>query len=177
MTKATFVNFFYRSYQFYWLMLLLYPGELYRLLGASSLNICWLFLRELKTNCVLLDWNWSRRRKQRNFEAIFYTTFTSQWEVIINSWCWYVYNITLRGIMIICYLDLQLPMQSVPITSNVVSLNPAQARCTRYNINVCQWFSLGTAVSSTNKTDHILVFHDITEILLKVALNTINLNI
>jgi hypothetical protein len=51
--------------------------------------------------------------------------------------------------MIICYLDLQLPMQSVPITSNVVSSNPAQAGCTRYNINVCQWFSLGTAVSTT----------------------------
>ena len=33
-----------------------------------------------------------------------------------------------------------------------------------------QWFSLGTAVSSTNKTD----CHDITEILWKVALNTIN---
>jgi hypothetical protein len=33
-----------------------------------------------------------------------------------------------------------------------------------------QWFSLGTLVSSINKTDH----HDITEILLKVALNTIN---
>ena len=32
-------------------------------------------------------------------------------------------------------------------------------------------FSLGTLVSSTNKTDH----HDITEILLKVALNTITL--
>jgi hypothetical protein len=35
------------------------------------------------------------------------------------------------------------------------------------------WFSLGTPVSSTNKsikTDR----HDITEILLKVALNTIN---
>jgi hypothetical protein len=32
-----------------------------------------------------------------------------------------------------------------------------------------QWFSLGTPVSSTNKTDR----HDITEILLKVALNTI----
>jgi hypothetical protein len=31
---------------------------------------------------------------------------------------------------------------------------------------VCQWFSPGTPVSSTNKTDH----HDITEILLKVAL-------
>jgi len=34
-----------------------------------------------------------------------------------------------------------------------------------------QWFSPGTPVSSTNKTD----CHDITEILLKVALNTINL--
>jgi hypothetical protein len=31
------------------------------------------------------------------------------------------------------------------------------------------WFSVGTPVSSTNKTVH----HDITEILLKVALNTI----
>jgi hypothetical protein len=33
-----------------------------------------------------------------------------------------------------------------------------------------QWFSLGTPVSSTNKTDR----HDITEILLKVALDIIN---
>ena len=32
-----------------------------------------------------------------------------------------------------------------------------------------QWFSLGTPVSSTNKSDH----HHITEILLKVAFNTI----
>ena len=44
---------------------------------------------------------------------------------------------------------------------------------------VCQWltagrwFSLGTSVSSSNKTDH----HDVTEILLKVALNTITLTI
>jgi hypothetical protein len=33
-----------------------------------------------------------------------------------------------------------------------------------------QWFSLGAPVSSANKTDH----DDITEILLKVALSTIN---
>ena len=32
-----------------------------------------------------------------------------------------------------------------------------------------RWFSPGTLVSSTNKTDH----HDITEILPKVALNTL----
>jgi hypothetical protein len=34
-----------------------------------------------------------------------------------------------------------------------------------------RWFSPGTPVSSTNKTDR----HDIVEILLKVALNTITL--
>ena len=33
-----------------------------------------------------------------------------------------------------------------------------------------RWFSPGTPVSSTNKSNR----HDITEILLKVALNTIN---
>jgi hypothetical protein len=36
-----------------------------------------------------------------------------------------------------------------------------------------QWFSPGNPVSSTNKTD----CHDITEILLKVALNTITLTL
>jgi hypothetical protein len=38
---------------------------------------------------------------------------------------------------------------------------------------VGMWFSPGTLLSSTNKTDH----HDITEILLKVALNTISLTL
>jgi hypothetical protein len=50
-----------------------------------------------------------------------------------------------------------------------------RARCPTLCDNVCQclatgrWFSLGTPVSSTNETYH----HDIAEILLKVALNTI----
>jgi hypothetical protein len=50
-----------------------------------------------------------------------------------------------------------------------------RARCTTLCDKVCQWlatgrwFSPGPPVSSTNKTDH----HDIIEILLKVALNTI----
>ena len=63
-------------------------------------------------------------------------------------------------------------MQSVSITTNVVSSNPAPAICDK----VCQWFatgrwfSPGPPVSSINKTDR----HNITEILLKVALNTIN---
>jgi hypothetical protein len=50
-----------------------------------------------------------------------------------------------------------------------------RARCTTLCDKVCQWlatgrwFSPGPPVSSTNKTDR----HDITEILLKVALKTI----
>ena len=73
-------------------------------------------------------------------------------------------------------MDLQLPMQSVSITTDVVSSNIVKARCTTLCDKVCQWlaaglwFSLGTPVSSTNKAD----CHDIAEILLKVALNTIN---
>jgi hypothetical protein len=69
--------------------------------------------------------------------------------------------------LIVWYLDLQLPMQSVAIS--------IRARCTTLYDIVCQWlatgrwFSPGPPVSSTNKTDR----HDITEILLKVALSTI----
>jgi hypothetical protein len=55
--------------------------------------------------------------------------------------------------------------------------NISESYCdTTIGDQVCQWltsdlwFSLGTPVSSTNKTDR----HDTTEILLKVALNTIN---
>ena len=68
----------------------------------------------------------------------------------------------------------------MPITTNVVTLNPAHGGV--YSIQcdkVCQSlatgrrFSQGTLVSSTNKTDS----HDITEILLKVALNTITITI
>ena len=50
-----------------------------------------------------------------------------------------------------------------------------KARCTtlcdkiRQLLATGRWFSPGTPVSSTNKTDH----HDINEILLKVVLNTI----
>jgi hypothetical protein len=43
--------------------------------------------------------------------------------------------------------------------------------CQRFTTDL--WFSPGTPVSSTNKTD----CHDITEILLKVALNTITLKL
>ena len=62
-------------------------------------------------------------------------------------------------------------MQSVPNTTNVASSNPLRRGVldtTLYEqvcqwLGTAQWFSLGTPVSSTNKTD----FQDITEILLK----------
>ena len=41
------------------------------------------------------------------------------------------------------------------------------------SLATCQWFSPGTLVSSTNKTD----CHDIAEILLKMALNAISQNL
>jgi hypothetical protein len=47
-----------------------------------------------------------------------------------------------------------------------------RARCTPLCDKVCQWLALDPPVSSTNKTDRHIC-HDITEILLKVALNTI----
>jgi len=61
-----------------------------------------------------------------------------------------------------------------------VSSNPTQAIQHYRNDYVIKfdsdatgwWFSLGTPVSTTNKTDH----QDITEILLKMVLSTINPN-
>jgi len=37
-------------------------------------------------------------------------------------------------VVIVWLLDLQLPMQSVPITTNVVSSNSIQMMCTQYTI-------------------------------------------
>jgi hypothetical protein len=64
--------------------------------------------------------------------------------------------------MYICIEDLQLSMQSVPITTKVVSLKPVHDEVYSKHWlcdKVCQWlatgwwFSLGTPVSSTYKTD------------------------
>jgi len=65
-------------------------------------------------------------------------------------------------------------VQSVPITTNIVSSNPVHGKVYLIQHYVIKFVSdlqqVGTPVSSTNKTDR----HDITEILFKVALNTIN---
>ena len=73
-------------------------------------------------------------------------------------------------------IGLTLPVQSVPITTKVVSLNPTHSEAYSIQHYVAKflsdlrWFSLGTPVPSTNKTDS----HDITKILLKVAVSNIS---
>ena len=67
-----------------------------------------------------------------------------------------------------------IPVQSVPITTE--GSNPVHGEVystqhyVRKFVSDLRWFSSGTPVSSTNKTDH----HDITEILLKVTLSIVN---
>jgi hypothetical protein len=69
------------------------------------------------------------------------------------------------------------PVQSVPITTKVVSLNPVHGEVYSIQHYVIKFVSDlwqvddFSPVSSTNKTDR----HDVTEILLKVLLNTITL--
>ena len=76
-------------------------------------------------------------------------------------------------------LDLQLPEQSVAITTKDESSNTADGAVYSIQYYVIKfvsalvtgrWFSPGTPISSTNKTE----CHYITEILLKVAFNTIS---
>jgi hypothetical protein len=71
----------------------------------------------------------------------------SSWYRLIITWRSSITHRVRLGRDRIWWLDLQLPMQSVPITTDIVSSNP----------------TTGTSVSSTNKTDR----HDITKILSK----------
>ena len=79
--------------------------------------------------------------------------------------------------------DLQLPIQSVPITSTVLRSKPAHGEVYSIQPNVKKfasylwqmgrWFSPGTPVSLTNKT----VRHDITELILLKHHNRTHKNI
>ena len=66
-------------------------------------------------------------------------------------------------------------MQSVPITTNVMSSNHAHENSIQHYeikfVSAGWWFTPGTTVSSTNKIDS----RDIAELLLKVALNTMTI--
>ena len=79
-------------------------------------------------------------------------------------------------VLIIWLLDLQLPMQPVPITTKVVSSNPTNGEVYSIQHYVIKCVSdllvkqvAGFLQELWFPPDH----HDITEILLKVALNTV----
>ena len=83
--------------------------------------------------------------------------------------------------MIIYFLDLQLPIQSVPITTKVVSSNPTHYELYMYSIQhyviklvsdlwQVVFFHKYPGFFSTNKTDSHYIL--VTEILLKVAFKT-----
>ena len=96
-----------------------------------------------------------------------------------NNLC--MYEKPIHTFFVLCgraVVDLQLPMKSVHITTNVLSSNSAHSDVYSIQHYVIKfvgdlwqgvWFSPGTPVSSTNKIDHDYI----TKILLKVALNTI----
>jgi len=75
-------------------------------------------------------------------------------------------------IVIVWWLDFQLPVLSVSITTNFVCSTPVQHVVKFVSYLTGQWISSGTPVSSINKS----YSHDITELLLKVALNIITSN-
>jgi hypothetical protein len=102
------------------------------------------------------------------YHIYIYTTFTGHYVYIYDpSWSWSY------GSWIYIYLCNQ--CLSPPLTLWVRTPPRWGVLDTTLCDQVCQWFaarrwfSPSTHVSSTNKTDH----YDITEILLKVALNTI----
>ena len=97
------------------------------------------------------------------FPLIWPGLFYVQWVEMRDAclFCWYRWTITVLTFFPYLY--------NQKVAKNVVIHKIYQWYKMLYD--VC--FSQSTLVSSTNKTD----CHDITEILLKVALNTINLNL
>jgi hypothetical protein len=78
-----------------------------------------------------------------------------------------VFNATFNNISVISWWSIIL-MEETRVISKFKTSFSRRTVCQR--LATGRWFSLDTPVSSTNKTD----CDDITEILLKVALNTIN---
>jgi hypothetical protein len=136
-------------------------------------------LSGIRTQNISGDRNWlkiqlphirSRPRRPLLVNLLYYivshisTIMTFDWLVEGSSWPWSYGNWIYNYLCNHCLSPLMLRAR--------ISI---KARCTTLCDKVCQWlakghwFSPGPPVSSINKTDR----HDITEILLKVVLNTI----
>jgi hypothetical protein len=92
---------------------------------------------------------------------------------IMNTTCACLYCFKYHGYCTIYYVSTicnQLHILNWSIQNTYISSTAtwrSEEVCKR--LSTCRWFSPGTSVSSISKTDH----HEIAEMLLKVALNTI----
>ena len=129
---------------------------------------------------LYLWWEWNKQFHTALFHVIYllYSMLNFKIHFSCNRF-WYIYNI-IRGLSSSrsygSWIYNYLCNQCLSALTNVVSSNRAYARCTRYNIMwlaAGRWFSPGIPFSSTNKTDR----HGITEILLKIVLNTITITL
>jgi hypothetical protein len=105
------------------------------------------------------------------------------WNLVLNRRFLYICIICFSQQRLLCVWSYGSWIYNYPCKQYLSPLSlwvwiPIMARFTRYNFicKVCQWLTTGqwfSLISSTNKTD----CHDMTEILLKVALNTITLTL
>ena len=104
-------------------------------------SFTWSKIMSIKFICItcMSHFKWHVNKKYKNhcihkIDIYCNSKVSTPIYMILVSFKWSRKNTrTIVGV-IIWLLDLQLPMQSVPITTNIVSSNPAQTRCTRYNI-------------------------------------------
>jgi hypothetical protein len=127
---------------------------------------CWSSLFKLSFHNYKSNWEWAVNIIIKSFSFLFTIIFLliylmgASWPWSYGSWIYnYLCNQCLSPLMLWVWISIR-------------------AKCITLCDKVCQWlatgqwFSPGTPVSSTNKT----FSHDITEILLKVMLNTIRPN-
>ena len=85
----------------------------------------------------------------------------------------FIFKLLEEAVVVMQQLDLQLPVQSMLITTNIVSLNPAHGEVYSIQHFLCDKV-FGGFLRILRFPPPIKLTHDITEILLKAALKTIN---
>ena len=119
--------------------------DLHHQTKLAEKNICTekpKFLCSSWSHIYLLSWAWT---------SYIYIYMGTSWSWSYGSW---IYNYLCNQCLMLCV--------RIPLRRGVLDTTLCD--------KVCQWFSLGSPVSFTNKTD----CHEITEIMLKVELNTMN---
>jgi hypothetical protein len=120
----------------------------------SQILMCWVSLSNFSVPNIQINWYYVR------YVEIMNTINGLSWSWSYGSW---IYNCLCNQ----CLSPLKLWVR-IPLRQGVLETTLCDKVCQW--LPTGQWFSPGTSVSYTNKPD----CHDITEILLKVALNTIS---